>query len=82
MTTICCRDTASREHFLKVSFSNDYPQSAPECVADIPEEFTFRWVPTSCISDVLSRFREVAISLDALFRFLTFVPIPHRSGIR
>jgi len=54
----CC-DDGRRKHSLILRLKNDYPLSAPECIADLPYPFDPMWSPNAGLVDILSQFQGV-----------------------
>ena len=53
------RDSFNRVHQLTVRFPLTYPNEAPTCHADLPEKFTFTWIPGErTLLSLVDQFKE------------------------
>lgn len=54
---LTAKDEDGRLHILQLQLPRDYPEKPPVCSADLPEEFMFKWFPTSSLHDILEQFQ-------------------------
>ncbi|XP_012675315.1 E3 ubiquitin-protein ligase FANCL [Clupea harengus] len=59
-------DSAGRKHILTVKLKPNYPDEAPECVADLPFPFLMSWTPQSTLAHIHGRF---LLHLEGLAEF-------------
>lgn len=54
------RDSAKRDHIVSVTLPHSYPQTAPVCTADLPQQPTLSWkAGKSSLLDVLAQYQQV-----------------------
>lgn len=67
---ICVHDEAKREHTLHLILPPNYPETAPTCLASLPEEFQLDWTGERTLMAIRKQFATTVAVYVNIFRAL------------
>ncbi|XP_060129128.1 E3 ubiquitin-protein ligase FANCL isoform X1 [Zootoca vivipara] len=63
-------DSCGREHLITLKLNPKYPTEPPDCLVDLPVQFTFSWIPESSLLSIHSQFLAALESLKEFWNAL------------
>ncbi|XP_034283218.1 E3 ubiquitin-protein ligase FANCL isoform X3 [Pantherophis guttatus] len=63
-------DSSGRDHQITLKFNSKYPREQPDCLIDLPVQFSFSWTPQSSLLSIHSQFLAALESLKEFWDVL------------